>query len=168
MADQKISELTAKTTIHDNDLLVMVDSEANPIETKKITGANLREAVEIMKIFTKNITSAANAGDVTLATVTSQACFIKSIVVKANSTQTTDLIYIIVSGGSNKAITFIDQVSGIRANIADTDQQVSWDGSVQLDATDTIIITLTGSGSTAVNLQVTIQYMPAVSGGYLA
>lgn len=42
MADQKISELNAKVTIHDDDMFVMVDTEAAPDETKKITGANLK------------------------------------------------------------------------------------------------------------------------------
>jgi hypothetical protein len=120
------------------------------------------------QIFEKSITSAANAGDVTVATVTSQACLIKSIIVKANNTQTTDLTYIIVSGGTSKVVTFIDQVSGVRGNIAATDQQVGWIGAVILDATDTIVITLVGSGATAVNLQVTIEYVTVVVGGYLA
>jgi len=42
MADKKISELTAKTTIHDDDLFVLVDSEATPDETKKIAGTYVR------------------------------------------------------------------------------------------------------------------------------
>jgi hypothetical protein len=88
--------------------------------------------------------------------------------VKANDTQTTDLTYIIVSGGTSKVVTFIDQVSGVRDNIAATDQQVAWTGAVTLDATDTVIMTLIGSGATAVNLQVTIEYVAVVGGGYLA
>jgi hypothetical protein len=119
-------------------------------------------------LFTKNITSAANAGDVTVATATLQSCLIKSIVVKANNAQTADLTYIIVSGGASKVVTFIDQVSGVRGNIAATDQQVAWTGAVTLDAADTIIMTLTGSGATAVNLQITIEYEAIVDGGYLA
>lgn len=45
MADQKISELNAKTTVHDTDLFPMVDVEAETDETKKITGANLKTAI---------------------------------------------------------------------------------------------------------------------------
>ncbi len=41
----KISTRTEKTTIHDTDLFPMVDIEATPDETKKITGANLRAAI---------------------------------------------------------------------------------------------------------------------------
>jgi hypothetical protein len=121
-----------------------------------------------IQMFTKNITSAANAGDVTVATITTQACLIKSIVVKANAAQTADLGSIIIAGGTSKVVTFIDIVTGVQGNIAATDQQVSWVGAAALDATDTIVITLAGSGATAVDLQVTVEYEAVVSGGYLA
>ena len=49
MADQKISELVAKTTLHDTDLVPIVDIEATPDETKKITGANLRAGIKTIK-----------------------------------------------------------------------------------------------------------------------
>jgi len=42
MADQKISELTEKTTPVADDLLAIVDSEAEPIETKKLKHSNLK------------------------------------------------------------------------------------------------------------------------------
>jgi len=42
MADQKISELTEKTTPAGDDLLAIVDSEASPIQTKKIKHSNLK------------------------------------------------------------------------------------------------------------------------------
>jgi hypothetical protein len=41
MADQKISELTAKTTPVDADLMALVDTEATPDTIKKITWANI-------------------------------------------------------------------------------------------------------------------------------
>ena len=44
MADKKISELDAKTTVADADLFVLVDDGA-PSTTKKITGANLKSQV---------------------------------------------------------------------------------------------------------------------------
>lgn len=115
----------------------------------------------------KAITPAANAGAVTIATVQGQACLIKSIVVRANAAQTTDLTGIAVTGGTSTVITFIDVVTGIRGNIAATDQQVAWIGSVELPAAATMVMTLSGSGATAVNLQVTIEYIPVLGGGYL-
>lgn len=45
MADQKISALNAKTTIHDTDLFPMVDIEAETDETKKITWTNLKAQI---------------------------------------------------------------------------------------------------------------------------
>ena len=45
MADKKISELDEKTTIADTDMFPMVDEEATPDTTKKITGANLKSQV---------------------------------------------------------------------------------------------------------------------------
>jgi len=42
---QKISELNAKTTVHDTDIFPIVDIEAETDETKKITGANLKSQV---------------------------------------------------------------------------------------------------------------------------
>jgi len=41
MADKKISELSAKTTVVLADLIPIVDSETNPLTNKKVTLANL-------------------------------------------------------------------------------------------------------------------------------
>lgn len=46
MADQKISELNAKVTPVDADLAVIVDTEADPDETKKITWANWKATLK--------------------------------------------------------------------------------------------------------------------------
>lgn len=54
MADQKISELNAKATLHDTDLVPIVDIEADPDETKKITGANLKAQVLASTTFTSH------------------------------------------------------------------------------------------------------------------
>lgn len=119
-------------------------------------------------VFTKNITSAANAGDVTVATITTQPCFIKRIVLRSNGATTANLTNAAIYGGAGKVVTFIDSVTGIRANIAAADQQVSWEGVASFAATKTIVITLTGTGGTAVNLQVDIEYEAVTDGGYLA
>ncbi|MHB8084335.1 MAG: hypothetical protein ACYDHZ_00720 [Dehalococcoidia bacterium] len=117
--------------------------------------------------FTKNITSAANAGDVNIATITTQTCLIKRIIVRANAAITANLTSIAVFGGAGKVVTFIDAATGVRANIAATDQQVFSTDPASLPATKTIVITLTGTGATAVNLQVDIEYESIVDGGYL-
>ena len=45
MADKKITELTEKTALCDDDLFPMVDAEVTPIETKKIKGVNLKAQI---------------------------------------------------------------------------------------------------------------------------
>ncbi len=117
--------------------------------------------------FTKNITSAANAGDVTVATVTTQACKLKSVVVRANAAQTANLTSIAITCGTLKVVTLIDAVLGLRQNIAATDQQVSWSGDVTLPVGGLIVITLVGAVGTAVNLQVDIEMQAIADGGYL-
>ncbi|MDP2730417.1 MAG: hypothetical protein Q8O55_08035 [Dehalococcoidales bacterium] len=117
--------------------------------------------------FTKQITSAANAGAVTVATITTQACKIKSIVVRSNGATTADLTSIAITGGASAVVTFIDSTTGLRANIAAADQQVSWSGRATLAATKTIVITLAGTGATAVDLQVDIEYEAIVDAGVL-
>lgn len=122
----------------------------------------------VTQVFTKNITSAANAGDVLVATITTQTCVIKRIVLRANAATTADLTNAAIYGGAGKVVTFIDSTVGLRANIAATDQQVAWVGGATLPATKTIVITLTGTGGTAVNLQIDVEYETIVDGGYLA
>jgi len=121
----------------------------------------------VTQIFTKNITSAANIGDVTVATITTQPCFIKRIVLRANNATTANLTNAAIYGGAGKVVTFIDSVTGIRANIAAADQQVAWGGAASFAATKTIVITLTGTGAAAVNLQVDIEFEAIADGGYL-
>ncbi|MFC1910460.1 hypothetical protein ACFLXC_04130 [Chloroflexota bacterium] len=122
----------------------------------------------VTQIFNKNITSAANAGDVTVATITTQACLIKRVVLRSNGATTADLTSAAIYAGASKVVTIIDAASGARANIAAADQQVSWTGAVALDATKTVVITLAGTGATAVNLDVDIEYEAIADGGYLA
>jgi hypothetical protein len=127
-----------------------------------------RRLAGVQQTFTKNITSAANAGAVTVATITTQACKIKSIVVRSNGATTADLTSISITGGASGVVTFIDSTTGLRANIAAADQQVSWEGRATLAATKTIVITLTGTGATAVDLQVDTEYEAIADGGYLS
>jgi len=119
------------------------------------------------QLFQKAVTSAANAGDVILATITTQACLVKSIVLKAVTAVQTDLTSAAISGGAAKVITFINATDAAKANIDAIDEQVAWTGAVELAATKTIVISLAGVGVTAVNLLVTIEFEAVVSGGYL-
>lgn len=123
------------------------------------------------QILEVSVTSAANSGDVTLATITTQPCIIDSIIIHADAGQTGDLTSCAVYGGAAKVITFIDDTDAIQANLNATDKQVGWgasnSGPVRLANTKTIVMTLVGTGATAVDLTVTIIYRSAVDGGYL-
>jgi len=134
------------------------------------TTTKRRQAARL-QTFQYHCTSAANAGDVVAATFTAQDCDIKALNVRSNGATTADLTSIAVFGGTGKVITFIAAVDGIRANIAAADQQVGWQtngGVITLPATHTIVITLAGTGATAVDLTMTIEYVATTDGGYLA
>jgi len=115
------------------------------------------------------VASAANIGDVLLATVTSQEILIKKVNVRSNGATTANLTNIGIYAGAGKVVTLIDNVTGARANIAAADQQVGNSplGGVVLAVAKTIVITLTGTGAAAVDLTVTIEYESCVAGGYL-
>lgn len=114
-----------------------------------------------------SVTSAANAGDVVLATVTNKPCLIKSIVVHADAAQTADLTSLNVKGGASNVITFINDATATQGNLDAADKQVAWTGVVRFAATKTITIVLTGTGATALDLTVTIEYEACITGGYL-
>ena len=124
-------------------------------------------ALGVKQILQVSVTSAANAGDVTLATVTTQPCLIESVTVKADTASQTDLTSAAVYGGASKVVTFIDATDAAKANIDAVDDQVAWTGAVELAATKTIVMTLAGTGATTVDLTVTIGCRACVAGGYL-
>lgn len=153
-----IADLITRTKglddIHDD--LVGVVTDTDP----KVMGRS--------QIFEKSITSAANAGDVTVATITTQPCLIESVVIHADAGQTGDLTSCGIFGGAAKVITFISAADAVQAELDATDKQVYWEGAVRLATGKTIVISLVGSNGTAVDLTIIIKYRACVSGGYLA
>lgn len=122
-------------------------------------------------VFQVPVTSAANAGAVTLATIMEQACLIKSVVIKGVTAAQTDLTSCAVTGGTaagvaNKVI-LVAVGTAIKASVDEVDEQVSGTGAWEIGTTKTIVMTLAGTGATAVNLLVTIEYVPCNNGGYL-
>jgi hypothetical protein len=118
--------------------------------------------------FTKNITSAANAGDVTVATIKNGTCLIKSVILRSNGATTANLTSAGIFGGASKVITFLSATDAVKANIDAADKQVSWYGAVTLKTDKTIVISLVGTGSATVDLDVDIEYEAITSGAYLA
>ena len=92
---------------------------------------------------------------------------IKSIVVHADAAQTADMTTCAIEGGVGQVVEFIGTTDAVQANLSAADEQVSWTGAVRLAAGKIIYIDLQGSGATAVNLTVSIEYMVCVDGGYL-
>lgn len=134
---------------------------------EQIKTDNISRAVGVTKILEVSVTIAANAAATTIATVTTQPCLIKSIVVHADAAQTADLTSLNVKGGASNVITFINDVTATQANLDAADKQVGWQGVVRLAATKTITIDPTGTGATALDLTVTIEYEACVAGGYI-
>ena len=133
----------------------------------KLGDMRMSLAVGKAEIFEKSITSAANAGDVTVATITDNPCLIESVVIHADAAQTADMTSCGVFGGAAKVITFIAAADAIQASLDAADKQVAWTGAVRLAATKTIVISLVGTGATAVDLTITVKYRPCGAGGYL-
>ena len=144
----------------------------NPDEVGATIYATITTGAGQLQVFIKAITSAANVGDVTIATVTTQPVLIKSLTVHSDGATTADLTSIAISGGAGKVIEFITAAEGVKANIDAQDKQVSWpdlgSGGIYLPAGAIIIATLTGTGATAVDLNVVIEYVSTIDGGYLA
>ena len=122
----------------------------------------------VAQTFELSVTSAANVGDVTIATITDQPCLIESVVIHADTVQPAHMTSCGVFGGASKVITFIAAADASQADLDAIDKQVYWEGRVRLAATKTIVISLAGTGTDAVDLTITVKYRACVNGGYLA
>lgn len=119
------------------------------------------------QIFEKSINSAANVGDVTVATVTFEQCMLKSLIIHADAAQTADMTTCEVTCGAAKVVSLIGVGDATQANLDAEDKQVKWTGAVWLEASKTIIISLVGGGATNVNLTIIVEYESCANGGYL-
>jgi len=115
-----------------------------------------------------SITANADAGVTTVATITTQPCMIKSVTIHADAAQTADMTTCAVEGGTNQVVEFIGTTDAIQANLDAADKQVGWTGAVRFAASEVITIDLQGTGATATDLTISIEYMSCVDGGYLA
>lgn len=120
------------------------------------------------QLFTKAVTSAANAAPLTLATVTTNPIWLTGLVVHSDGATTVDLTSVKVTCGASGVVTLISAESGAKANIDVQDEQVWWSGKVYLPTGATIVMTFVGTGATAVDLNAVFEYKSCVTGGYLA
>lgn len=114
------------------------------------------------------VTSAANAGAVSLTTATSQSVLIKSVVIRSNSATTTDFVSIEITTGVSGVVTLISAASGVFASLDVADKQVIFDGTRHLPSSTAVVATLTGIGATPVDFTVAIEYEACANGGYLS
>lgn len=147
-----------------SDQIDLIKAGTDTLETPSNTSKRLAGKTQI---FTKNITSAANAGLVTIGTVTNQSVLIKRIVLMSNGVTTADLTSAAIKGGDSQIVEFISAATAVKANIDTADEQVSYSGAKKLKATKTIVVDLQGTGATAVDLTVCIEYCSVADGGYI-
>ena len=124
-----------------------------------------RPPAGVMNIIQVSVTSAANAGTVTVATTMTQACIVEAVVVRADVGQTSDLTSIGLFAGTSNIYTFFSSI--LQSDLNATDKQEGWVGKLMLVPADKIKMVLTGTGATAVDVTVTIAYRPVYIGGYI-
>ncbi len=135
---------------------------------QQIKTDQISRAVGARQVFIKAITVAANSGATTVGTITTQPCVIESIIIHANTAQTTALISCAITGGASNIVTFLSTAIAIQANLDAIDKQVSWIGSVRLGTGKTIVITPAGTAATALDLTIIIiYYSSSTPGGYI-
>lgn len=146
----------------------VIDNVENHLDGTTATVTAYRREYGVTQVKEVSVTAAANAAVTTVATITTQPCLMKSVVIHADAAQTADMTSCAVKGGTNQVVEFISAVTAVQASLDAADKQVSWTGAVRLAAAETISIDLQGTGATAVDLTIVIEYMSCVDGGYLA
>jgi len=146
---------------------VQVDDIQDKIDGTDATAIAYRREYGVTQVTEFSVTANANAGVTTVTTITTQPCLIKSIVLHSDGVTTADLTSAAIKGGAAQVVEFISAATAAKANIDAANEQVSWTGAVRLPATTTIAIDLQGTGATAVDFTVTIEYMACVDDGYL-
>ena len=146
---------------------VQVDDIQDKIDGTDATATAYRREKGVLQCEEFSVTSAANAGVTTFATVTTQGCLIKSIVLHSDGATTADLTSAAIKGGAGQVVEFISAASAAKANIDAADEQVNYTGAVWLPATQTLAIDLQGTGATAVDFTIVVEYCSSVDGGYL-
>ncbi len=128
------------------------------------------EVAKITKVgetqyFEVSVTAAANASDLTIGTAGSGNVVVTAIIVRADAAQTADLTNIAVLGMTSNVFTFIAAADMVQADLDATGKQVAWEGKGSLISGETIIMDFTGTGGTALNLTVTIEFEASSADG---
>ena len=168
--DNEIADIQTDTTAMIASL-VTIDNEIGAIQTDTTTIISLEAIRDAINSITGSeaykmvdVTSAANAGYVTLGTVTTGACTIQSVVIHADAAAPTqvDLTSCAITGGdgdANDPVIFLDIKDARKANVDSKYEQVAWTGEVYLPVGAKISMNLIGTGATAVDMTVAIRFM---------
>ena len=116
---------------------------------------------------TEQVAVAANAGNTTVFTATTQPFILTSCVIRAAGVTTADLTSAALEAATAQTVELISAATAAVANINAAGEQVSWTGAVYLAAGETVNMDLAGTGGTAVDLQVTCSGHAVVDLGYL-
>lgn len=131
-----------------------------------MTIEGVRSPIDKLLCLQQSFTEAANAGATTLATV-SGSVLIEAIIVKM-VTYHADMTSIAVTGGASNVIDFITALEGAAANLDDADDQVGWEGKVELGDATTIEADFAGTGANNVTVLVSIVYRAITDGAVLS
>ena len=135
------------------------------------TAANIATTVNTMaakinQIFTYQITSNADAGDVVMATSTDNV-IVHGLTIRSNGATTADFTSMAIYASAAKRITMLTDAQGVLANLVNNGNQIIVDyglSGVMLGNGETIIATMTGTGATAVDISVFINYSAVTNG----
>ena len=124
------------------------------------------------KTFEKQITSAANAGQIDIGTVGGGSVIANVIIMSSNGSTTSDLNYASITSGPASTPTVSTHINGpsdgLKAYIDAQGKQVGWTGVTYLKAGDKIVMNLNGTGATAVDLDVVVRYVATTISGEIA
>ena len=148
-------------------LQVQIDDIQDKVDGTDAIPTALARAAGVVQIKEITVTAAANAGATSIATFTGQGLLVESVTIRAGGNNADMTSCEVRSGTAGKAVMVAAAVA-IVASLNEEDEQVSGSGAWRIDAGETLVMDLQGSGATAVNLLVTVKYRAVASGGYLA
>ena len=161
-----VTSIETKTDALDAKLSVIEDNDGGTFDATTDSLEAIRNAIDAIQgtesYKVVSVTSAADAGFVTLGTVTTGAVTIQSVVIHADSAAQVDLTSCGVyggAGGSTGPIEFINHKDAKKDNLDAVYEQVAWTGEVYLPVGAKIDMNLLGGGSTPVDLTVAIRFM---------
>jgi len=150
---------TSLVTANRDGSLVERAEDIRDLIDKRVAGRN-----QVLQI---NVTSPANNLRTVLASVASQPCTVKYVIIRAKTAAPADLTTCAMNAGTGDVLPLIVVGLATQANLNAVDRQVGSTDLAELPVGATITMDLQGTGPTAVDLVVTIGYEACADGGYI-